>query len=748
MNAKKRFGSKTYFIKMVLLISTALLIVVAVFSAASYMNAKNLLTKVEQDSNHKLLYQVKYNINMMNSLVSNLVRSLYVNSDISSIMYAKQEDIIALSEGMNRVVSTVQSSSPYFHSIMVYNSELDQFYSAGTPSSFDREALLALWGTNQVVPRMAPVFHDIKKTVNNRIVQEPVFSYFMYETSRQQDKPSSVLIINVKPEWLLDHIESIQATGNKQDDFLFITDRNGAFIEYGVADLGVLHWLKEASVEAPNLAKLEGDGHFESSYNGTRYQITYTKLDSVGMTLFNAKPVSNVHHYMNQMNASFLLLTFIFLAVAVIISFTISRKLYRPLGRLLQPLSHGDQVAQNGHQPVDELAHLGQVMKNYWLNRLLTGSLSNSWQESEKLFMEMGIALPFHESYAVVTLKIDRYQEFQAKYGAKEQEAIRSELIQASAESLDRVFPAEGLDMGGDHAVMIVAVGSGENDYMLTLAPCMEQVQQLMLQRYGITCTVSVGAAPDGIQSLQAAYTSALYQANYRFILGHGAIIGPEAALKYESNCRTGYAKKSEERLVEMVRLRKFDMAEATLGQIIDEIRMLNYYQSYAATLRLVDVLNDCLSGGPINRNVLACETIFELRLQMREALAQEELAEEPKAKNHFAVEAIREYIQSHLSDPSMSLTSIADLMNIPARRLSKVYKEGTGQSIPEFITAARLQEASVLLRSGLSVQEVAIRVGIVTETYFFSLFKKQFGMTPKEYALQRNSYELNDTHK
>lgn len=254
---------------MVLLMSTAILIVVAVFSAASYMNAKNLLTKVEQDSNHKLLYQVKYNIDMMNSLVSNLVQSLYVDSDISAIMYAKQEDIVALSVGMNRVVSAVQSSSPYFHSIMVYNSEFDQFYSAGTPSSFDREALLALWGTNQVVPRMAPVFHDIKRTVNNRIVPEPVFSSFMYETSLQQDKPSSMLIINVKPEWLLDHIKRIQAKGNKQDDFLFITDRHGEFIEYGGADLDVLHWLKEANEDkaasdtaASYPAQLEGDGHY------------------------------------------------------------------------------------------------------------------------------------------------------------------------------------------------------------------------------------------------------------------------------------------------------------------------------------------------------------------------------------------------------------------------------------------------------------------------------------------------------
>ncbi|MDG0814259.1 helix-turn-helix domain-containing protein [Cohnella rhizosphaerae] len=83
--------------------------------------------------------------------------------------------------------------------------------------------------------------------------------------------------------------------------------------------------------------------------------------------------------------------------------------------------------------------------------------------------------------------------------------------------------------------------------------------------------------------------------------------------------------------------------------------------------------------------------------------------------------------------------------MKISTRSLSKIYKDATQLSIADLINGVRLTKAAeLLIQEDLSVYEVVQKVGITNETYFFSLFKKKYKMTPKEYALQRKANQIN----
>ncbi len=58
--------------------------------------------------------------------------------------------------------------------------------------------------------------------------------------------------------------------------------------------------------------------------------------------------------------------------------------------------------------------------------------------------------------------------------------------------------------------------------------------------------------------------------------------------------------------------------------------------------------------------------------------------------------------------------------------------------SIPEHINEIRMQKTVEWLESSkLSVNEIMLKVGIENESYFYKLFKKKFGITPREYVLQ-----------
>lgn len=82
-----------------------------------------------------------------------------------------------------------------------------------------------------------------------------------------------------------------------------------------------------------------------------------------------------------------------------------------------------------------------------------------------------------------------------------------------------------------------------------------------------------------------------------------------------------------------------------------------------------------------------------------------------------------------------LRLTPIADKIGVSREYLSSLFKKEVGKPLTEYIREKRMNRAAALLRTtGLQVQTVALHCGIEDVQYFSKLFKKQFGLSPKEY--------------
>lgn len=91
-------------------------------------------------------------------------------------------------------------------------------------------------------------------------------------------------------------------------------------------------------------------------------------------------------------------------------------------------------------------------------------------------------------------------------------------------------------------------------------------------------------------------------------------------------------------------------------------------------------------------------------------------------------------FIDADLS-ADLTLSSIADALNISSGYLSAVFKKETGKTITEYIREKRVKHAIYLLETThLQVQTIATHCGIVDLQYFSKIFKKHTGKTPKEY--------------
>lgn len=96
----------------------------------------------------------------------------------------------------------------------------------------------------------------------------------------------------------------------------------------------------------------------------------------------------------------------------------------------------------------------------------------------------------------------------------------------------------------------------------------------------------------------------------------------------------------------------------------------------------------------------------------------------------------MNDYVMANLSDPSLSVESLADYMSMSLSTLYRKVKSITSLSPSDFIRLCRLKKAAELLSRGdMRISEVAEHLGFANSSYFTTSFMKQFGVTPSEFV-------------
>jgi YesN/AraC family two-component response regulator len=92
-------------------------------------------------------------------------------------------------------------------------------------------------------------------------------------------------------------------------------------------------------------------------------------------------------------------------------------------------------------------------------------------------------------------------------------------------------------------------------------------------------------------------------------------------------------------------------------------------------------------------------------------------------------------HIMLSLTDTDLTLQSTADSLGLNKSYLATLFKKETGKTFTTYVNDKRIDHAIFLLNSSdLQVQEIASSCGIPDVTYFTRIFKKEKGMTPKQY--------------
>lgn len=97
-------------------------------------------------------------------------------------------------------------------------------------------------------------------------------------------------------------------------------------------------------------------------------------------------------------------------------------------------------------------------------------------------------------------------------------------------------------------------------------------------------------------------------------------------------------------------------------------------------------------------------------------------------------IEAVKKYIIENYSN-NISLEMAANSVHMNHMYLSRLFKKETGVSFTDYLTDIRMQKAKKLMENvSIKLYEISEMVGYYSPKHFSKVFKKNTGVTPKQY--------------
>lgn len=103
------------------------------------------------------------------------------------------------------------------------------------------------------------------------------------------------------------------------------------------------------------------------------------------------------------------------------------------------------------------------------------------------------------------------------------------------------------------------------------------------------------------------------------------------------------------------------------------------------------------------------------------------------KRQAHFIIDDIFSYINHHLTE-EISLERLEREFYISKFHISREFKKTTGITLHRYIVKAKLDLCKKLIEEGRPITDIANICGLGSYNNLFRVFKKEFGITPKEY--------------
>ncbi len=157
--------------------------------------------------------------------------------------------------------------------------------------------------------------------------------------------------------------------------------------------------------------------------------------------------------------------------------------------------------------------------------------------------------------------------------------------------------------------------------------------------------------------------------------------------------------------------------------------------EPFRGPLPLSKRVNDLMEYGlnlPASQLKLADDLLHTVALAILRAVLFDSAHAQQLRREPIAVGRAKLYIDAHLETP-LTLSKIASAANVSAQHLTRLFQRHLGTTPTKYLWTQRTERGvQLLLDTGLSVSEIAERVGFASAFHFSRLVKTAHGASPR----------------
>ncbi len=297
-------------------------------------------------------------------------------------------------------------------------------------------------------------------------------------------------------------------------------------------------------------------------------------------------------------------------------------------------------------------------------------------------------------------------------------------------------------------AIVLVLKEREQHEAMNRTVEIINEINDFVKKEYDISLTFGVGGLSKSIEDISGFFDKAEYALKSKFYTeGNGILLADEIVPK-DANINFD---------IEQIRSKIEAIIDNDTSMCVEEFleeffgQNCTMHEIYAKSLCMIifNVLDNVLrQRGSSFKNIFNDETIvwnklyqFETILDIKqwisnmiEAVKESLINFDSDMRYRRIVMDVKEIIDRDYGKIE-NVSYLSDEVNVSPNYLHHLFKKYAGQTILEYLTTKRVEEAKKLLGDPYCrIYEVAEKVGYKNTNYFTSVFKGVVGMTPSEF--------------
>jgi AraC family transcriptional regulator len=159
--------------------------------------------------------------------------------------------------------------------------------------------------------------------------------------------------------------------------------------------------------------------------------------------------------------------------------------------------------------------------------------------------------------------------------------------------------------------------------------------------------------------------------------------------------------------------------------RIFDDRRLFHGFQD----------LHDEVLLTPEHRDLLVEGWALQAMVRLVRQIGSGERATGNRRLSPAAMERVDDLITARIAEP-IRVDDLADAAGYSTRHFARVFKSTTGKTPIDYVMERRVKNATALIRDGAtSMTTVALRSGFATPQHFSTTFRRQVGLSPRQFA-------------